>query len=165
MTWLIALSVLTLVVQRVLGMPGLPLWTPEILLPTVWIVAPPLLHRERHWPYHALLLGLGWDLLMEPVVGPGGISWTAAALAVDALGGLVAHRSTWAWAGFGSAAVLVIVAVRSITYLPLGLATAPSLAHVVRSAVLTALWCGLVGWLIGLDLPTRWQRYRARRLH
>lgn len=164
MTWLVALAVLTLIIQRVLGMPGLPAWSAEILLPTVWIVAPPLLHRERHWPYHALMLGLGWDLLLEPVVGPGGIAWTAAALAVGALSGLVAHRSTRAWAIFGAAAVLVVVAVRSLAYLPLGLATEPNLAHVARSVVLTALWCGLVGWLIGLDLPTRWRRYTARRL-
>ncbi len=144
---------------------GLPAWSADILLPTVWIVAPPLLHRQPRWPYHALLLGLGWDLLLEPVVGPGGIAWSAAALAVSALAGLVAHRSARAWAGFGAAAVLTVFAIRYIACLPLRLATMPSVEHLVRSIVFTALWCGLVGWLIGLDLPTRWQRYRARRLH
>ncbi|MCJ7755214.1 MAG: hypothetical protein MUP13_11680, partial [Thermoanaerobaculales bacterium] len=54
--------VLTLLVQRMLGMPGMPPWTTEVLLPVVWIVAAALLQKERGWPYEALLLGLAWDV-------------------------------------------------------------------------------------------------------
>jgi hypothetical protein len=30
---------------------------------------------------------------------------------------------------------------------------------------LTALWCGLVGTVLALDLPARWRAYRVRKLH
>ena len=66
------LAVVTLVFQRVLGMPGMPAWCGHLILPTIWIVAASLVRKERHWPYEALLLGLAWDLLFGPVVGPGG---------------------------------------------------------------------------------------------
>lgn len=161
---IVLLSILTLVVQRILGMPGLPSWPPEILLPAVWIVAPPLLHHERGWPYHALFLGLGWDLLLEPVVGPGGIAWTAAALSMYALAGLVADRSAKAWVGFGAVCAAVVIVVRHLALFPLGLAAPLSLQHAVRSILLTALWCGFVGVVVSLDLPARWRRYKTRRL-
>lgn len=155
---------LTLLVQRMLGVPGLPPWTAEILLPTVWIVAAALLVRDRGWPYAAMVLGLFWDLLLEPVVGPGGIAWSAAALALYALAGVVADRSAKAWAGFGAVGAAVIFVMHHIALLPLGLAPSFSAMHLVRTVLLTSVWCGLVKIVILLDLPAQWREYRVRKL-
>ncbi len=48
--------------------------------------------------------------------------------------------------------------------IPLGLDTELTGRYLLLSIVLTSLWCGLVGWIIALDLPTRWITHRARRL-
>lgn len=156
--------VLTLLVQRTLGMPGVPPWTAEILLPVVWIVAAALLRKERGWPYEALLLGLAWDVVFEPVIGPGGIAWSAAGLALYALAGVVADRSPKAWAGFGLVGAATIILVHKAALIPLGLPLSFSLGHWLRSVVFTAGWCGLVGAVLALDFPARWRNYRARKL-
>ena len=62
-------AVVTLVLQRILGMPGMPAWFGHLILPMIWIVAASLLRKERHWPYEALLLGLAWGLLLDPWSG------------------------------------------------------------------------------------------------
>ncbi len=156
--------VLTLLVQRMLGMPGMPPWTTEVLLPVVWIVAAALLQKERGWPYEALLLGLAWDVLFEPVIGPGGIAWSAACLALYALAGVVADRSPKAWAGFGLVGAAAVILVQMAATVPLGLPLSLSLGHWLRSVVFTGLWCGLVGAVLVLDLPGQWRSYRARTL-
>jgi len=138
---LVLLVILTLVAQRALSSPGLPSWPAEIILPAVWIVAPPLRHHRPRWPYLALLIGIGWDLLMEPVVGPGGIAWSAAA-----------------------AGALILILVRQMALMPLGLASFPTLDLLTRTVVFTAVWCGLVGGILSLDLPSRWRSYRVRTL-
>jgi len=155
---------LTLLIQKVLGMPGLPPWTAEIVLPVVWIVAAALLQRERGWPYAALLIGLGWDVLLEPVIGPGGIAWSAACLVLYALASLVADRSPKAWAGLGLVGVAVVTLVRQATLVPLGFPFSLTLSHWLRSVLLTGVWCGLVGIVLALDLPGQWRIYRARKL-
>ena len=161
---MIGLAVLTLVAQRLLGTPGLPMWPSEIVLPTVWIVAASLRSRELRWPYEALLLGLGWDLFLEPVVGPGGIAWTAAALCLHALASFVADRSSKAWAGFGVVGALVVTIVHHLALLPFGLATSMTVPHLARTALFSGLWCGLVSAVLALDLPKRWRAYRVRKL-
>jgi len=160
----VAFAVLTLVAQRVLGAPALPMWPSEILLPIVLIVAASLRSREWHWPYEALLLGLGWDLLLEPVVGPGGIAWSAAALCLHALASFIADRSTKAWIGFGAVGALVVILVHEVALLPLGLGTSMTVPHILRTAILSALWCGLVSAVLALDIPKRWRAYRVRKL-
>lgn len=155
---------LTLAAQRVLGLPGLPGWAADPLLPAVWIVAAALRSRERPWPLAALLIGLGWDLVLEPVVGPGGIAWSAAALALNGLAGVVADRSPKAWAGFGATAAALVTLVHHLAVLPLGLGSSLSAAQVLRTAVFTGAWCGLVGLVSALGLPQRWRTLRARRL-
>jgi hypothetical protein len=147
-----------------LGMPGLPPWTAEIVLPVVWIVAAALLQRERGWPYEALLIGLSWDVLLEPVIGPGGIAWTAACLTLYALASLVADRSPKAWAGLGLVGAVVVTLVRQATLVPLGVPFSLTLVHWLRSVLLTGAWCGLVGVILAFDLPTRWRSHRARKL-
>ena len=161
---IIAIAVLTLVAQRALGTPGLPQWPTEIILPTVLIVAAALRRREWHWPHEALLLGLGWDLLLEPVVGPGGIAWSASALCLYGLASVVADRSAKAWAGFGAVGALVITLVHEAALLPLGLGTSMTVPHIVRTTLLSGVWCGLVKILLALDIPGRWLAYRARKL-
>jgi hypothetical protein len=160
----VLLIALTLILQAVLGWPVRPGWLSTVLLPMVFIVGPPLLMEERRWPHFALALGLVWDLLFEPVVGPGAIAWSAAAVAVSNLAPLVADRSPRAWLGFGALGAGVMIVVRHAATIPLGLSTDLTLRYLLTGVGLTALWCGLVGWIIALDLPTRWQTHRARRL-
>ena len=159
-----SVAVLTLIAQRALGAPPLPMWASEILLPTALIVAASLRSREWRWPYEALVLGLGWDVLLEPVVGPGGIAWSAAALCLLALASVVADRSTKAWVGFGAAGALVVTLVHEIALLPLGLGSSITVRHVLRTTIFSALWCGLVSAVLALDIPRRWRAHRVRRL-
>jgi len=163
-TRVILLVVLTLLAQRAMGAPGLGMWPSEIILPTVWIVSGSLNSREWRWPYEALLIGLGWDVILEPVIGPGGIAWTAAALCLHALASFVADRSAKAWAGFGAAGALVVTAVHQLALFPLGLAASITVPHFVRTAVLSGLWCGSVSLVLAMDLPKRWRAYRVRKL-
>ena len=102
--------------------------------------------------------------MLEPVVGPGGIAWSAAALALNGLAGVVADRSPKAWAGFGVAAAVIVTLVHHLAVLPLGLGSSLSAAQVLRTAVFTGAWCGLVGLVFALNVPQRWRALRARRL-
>lgn len=155
---------LTLIIQRALGVPGMPAWLGHFILPMVWIVAPSLLRKERHWPYEALLLGLAWDLLFGPVVGPGGIAWTAACLSLYGLASVVADRSPRAWAAFGAVGTLVVILVQRLAVMPFGLATSLTVQQLMWSVLLTGLWCGLVGLTLALDLGKHWRAYRVRKL-
>jgi hypothetical protein len=158
------LAVATLTLQVAMGLPSAPAFLAAILLPMVFIIAPPLLLADRRWPHFALALGLAWDLMLEPVVGPGTIAWSAAAVAVGAVVPLVADRSPKAWVVFGAFGTAMVILVRALALMPLGLATGLTSRSVLTSVVLTAVWCGLVGWIIALDLPSRWRAYRARKL-
>ena len=159
-----ALALLALFAQRLLGIPGLPSWSSEVLLPMALIVAMSLKRRERRWPYEALLLGLGWDAVLEPVVGPGGIAWSAAALCLSAASRLVADPSPRAWVGFGAVGTVVVLVVLRMAMLPLGLGTSWNLPSMIRTVLFTALWCGVVGAISTLDLQKHWHAYRARKL-
>jgi len=159
-----ALVLLALFAQRLLGIPGLPSWSSEVLLPMALVVAMSLKRRERRWPYEALLLGLGWDAVLEPVVGPGGIAWSAAALCLSAASRLVADRSPRAWVGFGAVGTVVVLVVQRLALLPLGLGTSWNLPSMIRTVLFTALWCGVVGAISTLHLQKHWHAYRARKL-
>lgn len=158
------LVALTLVLQRALGMPGMPAWFGHLILPMIWIVAASLLRKERHWPYEALLLGLAWDLLFGPVVGPGGIAWTAACLSLYGLASVVADRSPKAWAAFGAVGAVVVILVQRLAVMPLGLASFLTFRQLAWSAILTGLWCGFVGAVLALDLGKHWRAYQVRKL-
>ena len=158
------LAAVTLIGQRAFGLPGLPAWLEHIILPMVWIVAASLLRKERHWPYEALLLGLAWDLLFGPVVGPGGIAWTAACLSLYGLASVVADRSPRAWLAFGTVGTLVVILVQRLALMPLGLATSLTLRDLMWSVLLTGLWCGLVGTALAFDFGKHWRAYRVRKL-
>jgi cell shape-determining protein MreD len=158
------LVAVTLVLQRVLGMPGMPTWFGHLILPMIWIVAASLVRKERHWPYEALLLGLAWDLLFGPVVGPGGIAWTAACLSLYGLASVVADRSPRAWAAFGAVGAVVVILVQRLAVMPLGLASFLTFGQLAWSALLTGLWCGFVGTVLVLDLGKHWRAYQVRKL-
>jgi len=158
------LVAVTLVLQRVLGMPGMPAWFGHLILPMIWIVAASLVRKERHWPYEALLLGLAWDLLFGPVVGPGGIAWTAACLSLYGLASVVADRSPRAWAAFGAVGAVVVILVQRLAVMPLGLASFLTFGQLAWSALLTGLWCGFVGTVLALDLGKHWRAYQVRTL-
>jgi len=160
----VILAVVTLIIQRVLGMPGMPAILSQIILPMVWIVAASLIRKERYWPYEALLLGLAWDLLFGPVVGPGGIAWTASCLGLYGLASVVADRSPRAWAVFGAVGTVVVILVQRLAVMPLGFATSLTLQDLMLSALLTGVWCGLVGTVMALDFGTHWRAYRVRKL-
>jgi hypothetical protein len=154
----------TLLLQYLLGLPGMPHWSVDLMVPMVWVVGPSLLRHERQWPYLALTVGLAWDLLLEPIVGPGGIAWSASALVCWGLAVVVADRSPRAWFAFGAVGAAVVILVRQLALLPLGQAAPLLWVSLFRSILLTGIWCGMVSWIIVLDLPQRWRRYRARRL-
>jgi len=158
------LIALTLVAQVALGWPGSPTWLAAIILPMVFVVGAPLLLTERRWPHFALALGLAWDLVLEPVVGPGAIAWSASAVALSFVVPLVADRSPRAWLAFGALGTGLMIVVRHLALIPLGLSTELTWHYFLLSVVLTSLWCGLVGWIIALDLPARWISHRARKL-
>ncbi len=160
----VALAVVTLVLQRLLGIPGVPPWCGEAVVPMVLLVGSTLSHSEQRTVWGALLLGLAWDVTLEPVVGPGGISWTASALALQGLAAVLADRSPRAWVAGGVVGVVVLVVARELALLPLGLGSWSGWLAVARGALLTGLWCGAVGCVLALDLPARWKRHRARRL-
>lgn len=154
----------SLILQRVLGMPGMPVWFGHLILPMIWIVAASLVRKERHWPYEALLLGLAWDLLFGPVIGPGGIAWTATCLSLYGLASVVADRSPRAWAAFGAVGAVVVILVQRLALMPLGLASFLTFSQLVWSAILTGLWCGFVGTVLGFDLGKHWRAYQVRKL-
>jgi hypothetical protein len=155
---------LALAVQVTFGWPGAPEWLASILLPMVFVIGPPLLHPERRWPHAALGLGLAWDLVLEPVVGPGAIAWSATAVAIGFVVPLVTDRSPRAWLAFGALGALIMVVVRHLALMPLGLPTILTVRSVALTVALTAVWCCLTGWLLALDLPARWRVFRARKL-
>ena len=158
------LAAVTLALQRVLGMPGMPAWFGHLILPMIWIVAASLVRKERHWPYEALLLGLAWDLLFGPVVGPGAIAWTAACLSLYGLASVVADRSPRAWAAFGAVGAVVVILVQRLAVMPLGLASFLTFGQLAWSAVLTGLWCGFVGTVLALDLGKHLRAFQVRKL-
>lgn len=161
----VALVVATLVVQRLFGLPGAPAWLAQLELTTVWVVAPALRRHDTSWVLATVLLGIGWDVALDqPVIGPGGIAWSAAALVVAALTSVVADRSPKAWLACGAVAAVVATLGLEVARLPLGLAALPTTGSLVRTAVLSAAWCGLVGWLSEVDFAARWHDHRSRRL-
>jgi hypothetical protein len=158
------LAAVSLIIQRALGMPGMPAWLSFFILPMVFVVAASLLRKERRWPYEALLLGLAWDLLFGPLVGPGGIAWTAACLSMYGLASVVADRSPRAWAVFGAVGTLVVILVQRAAVMPFGLATSLTVQHLMWSVLLTGLWCGFAGTVLAFDLGKHWRAYRVRKL-
>lgn len=157
-------AVAALAAQRLLGLPPLPAWSAGLLVPMVLVVAPAARDSRGGGPWAALLLGLGWDVVVSPVIGPGGIAWSVAALAVGAAARVVADRSPGAWFGFGALGAVAVVAAEWLALWPLGLAPALGTGRILTVALLTGGWCGAVGWIGSLDLPARWRRWRSRRL-
>ena len=158
------LIVLTLLIQRALGAPGGPEWSGLVLLPMVWIAGSAVLDAGRRWIWIALVIGISWDLLLEPIIGPGGIAWSASALVVTGLASVVADRSFKAWFAFGAVGTLVVVVVQRLVLLPLGIDAGWRWIDLGLTVLATAAWCGAVGWIGSLDLVTRWRAYRARKL-
>ncbi len=160
----VVLVAFALAAQVMLGWPVWPHWLAAVLLPMAFVVGRPLRHEERRWPHSALAIGLAWDLVLEPVIGPGAIAWSAAAVVIGLLAPLVADRSVRAWFAFGAVGAAVMVGVRQLALLPLGIATPLTLRFALLAIGLTSLWCGFVGWILALDLPSRWRAHRARKL-
>jgi hypothetical protein len=142
----------------------MPSWAGLVTLPMVLVVAAALLQHGSRWTQLAIPLGLGWDFLVEPIVGPGGIAWSVAALALSGLASVVADRSPKAWFAFGAAGTAAMVSARWVTLLPLGLWNPIQWSPVFVNVLATATLCGLTGWLREQDLPSRWRSYRARKL-
>jgi hypothetical protein len=154
----------TLLGQRLLSSPGMPPEAGLVVLPMVWIVGGALCERGHRFIYLALALGLGWDLMLEPVIGPGGIAWSATAVLLVILASFVADRSAKAWFLFGVAGTLALVAVRNVALTPLGVPVAWSWTSLGLGGLLTGVWCGFIGWVRALDVPQRWRVWRTRKL-
>ena len=113
----------------------------------VWLVGPALLRGGRRWVWISVSIGLGWDLLLEPVIGPGAIAWSASALLLLWLATIVADRSPKAWLAFGAVATAVVILVHRVAMLPLCVIRPARWIDLALAVSVTALWCGLVGWL------------------
>ena len=161
---IVVMAAATLAVQRAFGLPGMPALLPHVMLPIVFIVAASLMRKDRYWPWEALLLGLAWDLLFGPVVGPGGIAWTASCLSLYGLASVVADRTPKAWVAFGAVGALVVILVQRVAEVPLGLATSLTIERLIWSPLLSGLWCGFVGMALALDFGKHWRAYRVRKL-
>jgi hypothetical protein len=161
---MVLLITASLLAQRVLGWPGFPPYAPLLLVPMIWLVAPSMLRHDRSFPALAILIGLGLDVLLGPVVGPGGIAWSAAALACRGLANVVADRSPKAWFFVGAVGSIVVVLVGRLALLPLGEAPPLRWIELLLGPLLTGTWCGLIGWGRKLEVVGRWRRYRSRRL-
>jgi len=159
-----ALVLACLILQRMLSIPGVPAWAAGILVPAVLVVGRPLLGLEGRPFWFGLALGLGWDVVIEPVVGPGGIYWSASALIVAWTIRFIADRSPWAWAGMGALVAVLVAVLRHLILLTLGVSDGLWWYGVGRSALLTGALCGVVAWILVIDLPSRWLDYRRRRL-
>ena len=156
----------TLLLQRALGWPGIPPGATLILLPMPFIVASRISAREARWPWLGLAVGLGWDVMVaSPVIGPGGIAWSAAGAVVGGVTAVVADRSAKMWFLLGGLGAAVVLVVQEVALLPLGLASPPHPATVATIALTTALWCAAVGAVRTASLAARWRRWRARKLH
>ena len=83
----------------------------------------------------------------------------------NGLGTVIADRSPRAWAVFAVVGTVVVVLARQLALLPLGQAHAMVWMSLLRSALLTGAWCGLVGWVLQMNLPARWQQYRQQLTH
>jgi hypothetical protein len=158
------LMVSTVAAQRLLSLPHAPPWFALVLLPMPWVVGPPLLTDNHRWYVFSFGLGVVWDALFEPVIGPGAISWSAAAAVCWALAGVVVNRGARAWFSFGLLATVVFWAVRALSQSLLGLQLTPNLVSVALSGLASGILCGCVGWTYRIDMPRRWRTFRARRL-
>jgi hypothetical protein len=158
------LVVVTLILQRALGWPGMPSIAGLVTLPVVWIVAGAMVHHDRRWTQLAILLGLGWDMILEPVIGPGGIAWCAAAIALSALANVIADRSEKAWFVFGAAGTFLVILIRWLVSFPIGIHTPIVWSALLLNVLFTSAWCGFVGWIRAQDITVKWRAYRARKL-
>ncbi len=156
--------VLSYVVQWILGMPAFPTWAQGVLLPMVWVVGPPMRHSTRHVFLTGLGLGLAWDLLFEPIVGPGAIAWSAAALIVAWTVRRVGKHSALSWGLLGAGGTALVAGCRFLSLLPLGRAASPPLVQIAAGTVGTGLVCSVAALILGMNLPGRIRRYRRGRL-
>ena len=161
---ILALVTVTLAVQRLLGHPKAPDLAAALLLPMPCLIGPPLLEFDRRWYWLSVPIGLGWDLLFEPVIGIGAIAWSIPALMTWMVTSIAAERRAGAWFAAGAGGTVVFWVVRSICSLPLDLPGTPTWSWIGASALLTGLWCTAVYGVMVLDLPARWRQRQTRRL-
>lgn len=157
-------AVLSFVVQWILGMPVFPAWAQGVLLPMVWVVGPPMRHRTQHVFLTGLGLGLTWDLLFEPIVGPGAIAWSAAALIVAWTVRRVGKHSVLSWGLLGAGGTVLVAGFRFLALIPLGRAVPPPLVQIAAGTAGTGLLCAVAVLILGMDLSGRVRRYRRGRL-
>jgi len=161
---LAALFILTLAVQRLLGGISSHPYAAAVLLPMPWIIAPPLRRFDLNWYWLSFPLGLGWDILFEPVIGPGAVAWSVPALVIWAGASIVAKRKAPMWFVSGAVGTILFWSVRALCMIPLDLPAMPTWRWLAISALVTGLWCVVVQTILTQDLPGKWRSYRSRRL-
>ena len=163
-TRVVLLLAVAFAAQAAFGLPGAWPMAAALLLPMPWVVGPPLLTPNRRWYALSFIVGCVWDALFEPVIGPGVIAWSGASLLAWSYAGVVTDRSPRSWFVLGAVGSLTVVLLRGLSLVPLGIRSFASWPWIGSSIALTALWCGLVGWVISMDFPRRWRVYHARTL-
>jgi hypothetical protein len=161
---ILALVTVTLAVQRLLGHPKASILATALLLPMPWLIGPPLLDFDRRWYWLSFPIGIGWDLLFEPVIGIGAIAWSVPALMAWMVTSIAAERRAGAWFAAGAGGTVVFWLIRSICSMPLDLPGTPTWSWIGASALMTGVWCTVVYGVMALDLPARWRQHQIRRL-
>jgi len=161
---LAVLLFLSFVFQVLVGLlgSGSGLLPPLLLLP--WILAPPLAKANRRYFYLSFVIGLGWDLCFETVIGPGLIAWSLSAAAIWWLLSKLGSRALWVWAGLGTVASILFWLSRAFSLRLLGLPSGMTLPGMLFSALSTGVVAFLVGFVFKMDVPDRWRRRRMRKL-
>lgn len=150
--------------QAALGLPGAWPMAAALLLPMPWVVGPPMLTADHRWYALSFLVGLVWDALFEPVIGPGAIAWSGASLLAWSYARVATDRSPRSWFVLGAVGALAVALLRGLCLIPLDINAFTSWQWLVSSLAFTAVWCGFVGWVISMNLANRWRVYRSRTL-
>jgi len=155
---------LTFVLQNLLGMVsrGSGFLDPLLLLP--WVLVPPLRKMDQRFFYLSFLIGLGWDLCFEPIIGPGIIAWSMTTGIIWWLLSKLSGRSLGIWAGLGCAATILMWLVRALSLRILGVPSGTNGMEILSSALATGILCWCVGILFKMDIPARYHRMRKRKL-
>jgi len=155
---------LTFVLQTLLGIVsrGSGFLDPLVLLP--WVLVPPLKKMDPRFFYLSFLIGLGWDLCFEPIIGPGIIAWSMTAGIIWWLLSKLSGRDLWIWAVLASASTILVWLVRALSLRILGLPSGTSSMEILSSALATGIFCWFVGILFKMDIPSRYHRIRKRKL-
>lgn len=156
------LLIVSFVVQALVEIWYLPGIHLLVLLP--WILAPAILNWDHRWFLLSFLIGLGWDLSFEAIIGPGMISWSMAAAFLWWLLSKVSGRAWWTWGAWSIPVTMLFWIFRSLSLRLLGVSSGLGVNEFMISVLSTSIYCLFLGIILKADLPSRWRRKQLRKL-